>query len=91
MRKFQSPYGTLVLTAERMRHILKFHPDTRTCVRYFASTLKEPELAVSSVRDPEAVICYRYLAQQKRYLAIVVHINKRFVITAYLAKRTKSR
>ncbi len=90
MRKFQSPYGILVLTAERMRHIVEFHPEIRVYVRYFASVLKDPELIVQSVRDPQAVICYRYLARQKKYLAIVVHTNKRFIITAYLAKRTKS-
>jgi len=91
MKKFASPFGLVILTNERERHILEFHPDVRKYVQHFASTLAQPEMTVGSKQDPASIICYRYLPRPKRYLAIVVKTgSKPFIITAYVAKKPKS-
>ena len=61
----------------------------RGFLRYFTPTLKSPERTTASRYDPGVVICYRYLSRRKTYLAIVVHTHKKFIITAYLAKKPK--
>mgnify|MGYP001560058836 CR=1 FL=1 len=88
--RFHSPYGIVTLTDERKQHILAFHPDVVRALPYFETTLAEPEWLVRSVHDQRVVICYRFLARQKKYLAIVVKITKHpFILTAYLAKKLK--
>ena len=90
MKRFESAYGLVVLTGEREQHILEFHPDVRSCLQYFAATLKDPELVVPSKHDLTVIIHYRFLPRRKKYLAVVVKIKPRpFVITAYLAKKPK--
>lgn len=88
--RFNSPYGIVTLTDERRQHILAFHPDVLRALPHFKTTLAEPEWAIRSAHDQTVVICYRFLARQKKYLAIVVKITRHpFVLTAYLAKRPK--
>jgi len=90
MRYYASPFGRIVLTDERLRHILKFHPDVTSCVRFFEETLETPEHMILSIHDPDAVICYCYLPRRKRFLAIVIKTGDHpFVITACLARKMK--
>ncbi|KKW19718.1 MAG: hypothetical protein UY63_C0007G0002 [Parcubacteria group bacterium GW2011_GWA2_51_10] len=88
--KFDSPYGIVTLTNERKAHILTFHPDVKNCFHHFAETLANPNIAISSAHNPSVVICYRFLARRKKYLAIVVRTGAHpFILTAYLAKKPK--
>lgn len=88
--KFSSPYGMVTLTNERKTHILTFHPDITRYFSCFAETLTNPDFAISSVHDSSVVICYRFLAHKKRYLAIVVRTGAHpFILTAYLAKKPR--
>ncbi len=90
MRYYGSPLGRITLTDERLQHILTFHPDVVSCVRFFGETLATPEHTGRSIHDPNAIICYRYLPRRKRFLAIVVKTGDHpFILTAYLAKKTK--
>ncbi len=90
MRRFSSHFGTVTLTDERREHILAFHPDISSCLRYFQATLAEPEKIVRSIHDPAVVICYKFLAKRKKWLAIVVKKTRQpFIVTAYLAKKPK--
>jgi len=89
MRQFKSLFGPIVLSNERLRHILRFHPDVRGSLRHFTSTLEAPDETLRSAHDPQVVMCYRYLPSRKRHLAIVVHVQKRFIVTAYLARKRK--
>ena len=90
MRYFGSPFGRIAFTDERLRHILTFHPDVKSSLRYFAQTLQEPEQTVPAIHDHNVIICYRYIARRKRFLAIVVKIGDYpFIVTAYLAKKIK--
>ncbi|MBI4093613.1 hypothetical protein HY417_01495, partial [Candidatus Kaiserbacteria bacterium] len=86
MHTYDSPFGRITLTDERLRYILSFHPDVAPCTRYIVETLKIPEHIVPSVHDPNVLICYRYLPRRKRFLAIVVKTGEHpFIVTAYLA------
>ena len=88
--RFDSPYGNVTLTDERRTHIFAFHPDVTHCLPYFADTLADPDITVVSTHDSTVVICYRFLARRKKYLAIVIKLTKHpFVLTAYLAKKPK--
>ena len=88
--RFESPYGIVTLTDERKTHILAFHPDVRSCLAHFADTLASPDATTVSAHDSTVVICYRFLARRKKYLAIVVKLSRHpFVLTAYLAKKPK--
>ncbi|OGG73330.1 hypothetical protein A3A38_01410 [Candidatus Kaiserbacteria bacterium RIFCSPLOWO2_01_FULL_53_17] len=90
MHRFDSPFGSVVLTRERKRHILIFHPDVASCLRYFSETLAAPERTIRSAYDPTVMICYRFLRRRRKYLAIVVKTGPHpFILTAYLAKKVK--
>lgn len=88
--RFSSPHGIITLTDERKAHIFIFHPDVASCLSHFADTLAHPDATVTSAHDPTVIIYYRFLAQRKKYLAIVTKLSMRpFVLTAYLAKKPK--
>ena len=90
MRYYRSPFGRVALTDERLQHILRFHPDVASCVRFFGETLEAPERMGRSVHDPNVIICYRYLPRRKRFLTIVIKTGDQpFVVTAYLARKMK--
>ena len=90
MRYYDSPFGRIALTDERLRHILAFHPDVATCVHYFTEALASPEHTRVSTHDQNAIICYRYLPRRKKFLAIVVKTGAHpFIVTAYLARKMK--
>ena len=84
MRSFDSPFGRVALTDERLQHVLIFHPDVASSLRHFPQALQEPERIVSSMHDQSVVICYRHLPRRKRFLAIVVKTGTYpFIVTAY--------
>jgi len=88
--RFSSPYGIITLTDERKAHIFAFHPDVELCFSHFADTLAHPDITVVSAHDSSVVICYRFLARRKKYLAIVMKLTRHpFILTAYLAKKPK--
>ncbi|OGG60715.1 hypothetical protein A3C86_01700 [Candidatus Kaiserbacteria bacterium RIFCSPHIGHO2_02_FULL_49_16] len=88
--KFGSPYGIITLTDERKAHIFSFHPDVIRCLPFFAGTLANPDITAISAHDPTVVICYRFIARRKKYLALVIKNSSRpFVLTAYLARKPK--
>lgn len=90
MMHFDSPHGRIALTDERKQHIIASHPDVAQHFAYFGTTLADPHLEKRSVHDPSVIICYRFLAHRKKYLAVVIKTGPRpFVLTAYLVKRPK--
>lgn len=91
MKVFLSRWGKIELTEERKRHIVAFHPDITPYIRYFETTLQEPEQAIRSKHDPNVFICYHQLPRRKPFLAIVVRIkpSNNFILTAYLTNKIK--
>ncbi len=91
MRIFRSPWGDVELTEERKEHIVFFHPEVASCLRFFPFALAKPQDVHSSKHDEKVIICYYFLAQRRTYLAIVIKLKPKsnFVLTAYLTKKIK--
>ena len=95
MRRFADEHGIEVrLTDERLRHILRRHPEMAFQLHRFAETLANPD-AVSPSRSSSAVqLYYRLypdLRDRNRYICLVVkrETGYSFILTAYLDRRIK--
>ena len=95
MRRFTDEHGNEVrLSEERLRHILRRHPEMASQLHRFAETLASPD-AVSPSRSSEAVrLYYRLytdLRGRNRYICLVVkrETDYSFILTAYLDRRIK--
>ena len=87
METFDSPFGSIELTDERLSHILTFHPEVNAVRKYFAKTLQKPEIIRRSKSDTRVLILYHEIPG-KKYLAIVTRINSRkFILTAYITDK----
>lgn len=88
MKRFQSPFGEVELTNERLRHILQFHPEIRLYQKLFGQTVENPEIIRRSKFDPKVFILYLSIAKRRKYLAVVIKTNQRnFILTAYLTMK----
>jgi len=80
-------------TAERRRHILKYHPEMLEWVDRVGAVLAQPEQVVRSRSDPEAELFYVWQTQTRvgpKYLCVVViRSNDAFILTAYLTDAIK--
>ncbi len=95
VRRFTDEDGVEVrLTDERLRHILRRHPEMAFQLHRFAETLASPD-AVSPSRSSPAVQLYYRLYQdlrgRNRYICLVVkrETGYSFILTAYLDRRIK--
>ena len=95
VRRYTDERGNEVrLTEERLRHILRRHPEMEPQLHRFAETLASPD-AVAPSRSGLAVrLYYRMnpdLRGRNRYVCIVVkrETDYSFVLTAYLDRRIK--
>lgn len=88
MRKYNSTFGDIELTDERLKHILTFHPEIRSKSKQIGEVLRNPDLIRPSRRDDAVMIFYKQLKNDK-WFAVVVKMNARhFVLTAYITSRT---
>ena len=95
MRRFTDERGNEVpLTDERLRHILRRHPEMAFQMHRFAETLASPDV-VSPSRSSLAVRLYHRLYPdlrgRNRYVCLVVRSERSysFILTAYLDRRIK--
>ena len=87
MEKFDSPFGTVELTDERLSHILVFHPEVQSFRKYFPKTLHQPEIIRRSKYDSRVLILYHRILN-KKYLAIVIRTkHRKFILTAYITSK----
>jgi len=87
MQRYQSVFGQIELTDERLRHVLDFHPEVNVYLDKFEDALGKPDHIKPSKYDASVMIFYRSLPRGK-WLAIVVKVNARhFVLTAYVTSR----
>lgn len=87
MRIFESQFGKVELTMERMKHIFQFHPEVKAYKKLFSKTLKHPNFTKKSKHDEKVIICYQRLVKNK-FLAVVVKTNSRnFILTVYLTSK----
>lgn len=95
MRRFTDEHGNEVhLSEERLRHILRRHPEMAFQLRRFAETLIEPDAVRTSRSSSTVQLYYRLypdLRGRNRYVCLVVKrsADDSFILTAYLDRRIK--
>ena len=95
MRRYSDEHGNDVrLTDERLRHILRRHPEMAFQMHRLAETLAEPDAVRSSRSSPTVELYYRLypdLRGRNRYVCLVVKrgSSDSFILTAYLDRRIK--
>lgn len=95
MRRFTDERGVDVrLTDERLRHILRRHPEMASHLHRFAETLASPDAIRPSRSNPTVRLYYRMypdLRGRNRYVCLVVKRGRRasLVLTAYLDRKIK--
>ncbi|MXZ23728.1 MAG: hypothetical protein F4Y80_02480 [Caldilineaceae bacterium SB0665_bin_21] len=93
MRRFNDKRGNEVrLTDERLRHILRGHPEMAFQLHRFAETLASPDAVSPSKSSPMVQLYYRLypdLRGRNRYVCIVLKRahGYSFILTAYLTRR----
>ena len=94
-RRFTDEHGNeLRLTDERLRHILRRHPEIAFQLHRLAETLTSPDAVSPSRSNPAVQLYYRLypdLRGRNRYLCLVVkrETGYSFILTAYLDRRIK--
>ena len=95
LRLFTDEQGNEVrLTDERLRHILRRHPEMAFQLHRFSETLAMPDSVQVSSSNPEVRPYYRLypdLRGRNRYLRLVVkrESDYSFILTGYLDRRIK--
>ena len=95
VRSFTDEHGNEVrLTDERLRHILRGHPEMAFQMHRFAETLANPDAVRPSRSSPTVQLYYRLypdLRGRHRYICLVVRkgTDYSFILTAYLDRRIK--
>ena len=91
MRRYTDELGNEVrLTDDRLRHILRGHPEMAVQLHRFAETLSGPD-AVRLSRSSRTVRLYPDLRGRNRYICLVVKRESSYslILTAYLDRRIK--
>ena len=95
VRRYTDEHGNEVrLTDERLRHILRRHPEMAFQLHRFAETLASPDAVSPSRSSPAIHLYYRLypdLRGRNRYICLVVkrETDHSFILTAYLDRRIK--
>ena len=94
-RRFVDESGNEVrLSDERLRHILRRHPEIAYHLHQFAKTLASPDAVRPSKSNPSVQLYYRLypdLRGRNRYICLVVkrRTDYSFILTGYLARSIK--
>ncbi|MDE2999525.1 MAG: PBECR2 nuclease fold domain-containing protein [Gemmatimonadota bacterium] len=97
MRRFKDERGNEVrLTDERLRHLMKRHPEMAFQMHRFSETLARPDVVRPSGSNQTVHLYYRLypdLRGRNRYLCLVVKrsTSYSFILTAYLARKIKGK
>ena len=95
LRRFTDEQGNEVrLTEERLRHILRRHPEIAYQLHRFAETLASPEVVRPSGSNQTVQLYYRLYLEMRgrnRYLCLVVKraSDHSLILTAYLDRKIK--
>ena len=95
VRRFTDEHGSeVVLTDERLRHILRRHPEMAFQMHRLAETLVRPDAVRVSKSSPTVHLYYRLypdLRGRNRYICLVVKRGSdySFILTGYLDRSIK--
>ena len=91
-RRFTDGHGNEVrLTDERLRHILRRHPEMAFHLPRFAETLASPDAVTPSRSSPTVQLYYRLypdIRGRNRYICLAVKrgTDYSFILTGYLGR-----
>ena len=91
MQRFFDEHGNEVrLTDERLRHILRRHPEMAFQMHRLAQTIASPAAVIPS-RPSRTVRLYPDLQARNRYICLVVKrgADYSFILTGYLGRSIK--
>lgn len=95
MRRFKDERGNEVrLTDERLRHLMKRHPEMAFQMHRFSETLARPDVVRPSRSSRTVQLYYRLypdLRGRNRYICLVVKRGTSYslILTAYLTRKIK--
>ena len=95
MQRFSDEHGNEVrLTDERLRHILRRHPEMAFHLHRLAETIASPDAVISSRSSRTVQLYYRLypdLRGRSRYICLVVKrgTDYCFILTGYLGRSIK--
>ncbi len=95
MRRFTDEHGNEVrLTEERLRHMLRRHPEMAFQLHRISETLAKPDAVRASKSSPTVHLYYRLYSDMRgrnRYLCLVLKKGDSysFILTGYLDRRIK--
>lgn len=95
MRRYTDERGNEVrLTDERLRHMLRRHPEMAFQLHRLADTLSNPDAVTTSKSSPSVELYHRLyqdLRGRNRYVCLVVKrgSDHSFILTGYLSRRIK--
>ena len=95
MRHYTDEHGNEIrLPDERLRHILRRHPEMAFQLHRFAETLASPDAVISSRSSQTVRLYYRLypdLRGRNLYICLVVkrETNYSFILTGYLTRSIK--
>ena len=95
VRRFTDQHGNEVrLTDERLRHMLRRHPEMAFQLHRIADTLAGPDAVTVSTSSPTVQLYYRLypdLRGRNRYICLVVKRvgSYSFILTGYLDRRIR--
>ncbi len=91
--KFIDGFNRMIeLSEERWKHIIETHPEIKGLLKEIEETLINPELIKKSVYNENMVLFYKHYKHihEGKYMCIVVRLNEKLIVTAYITDRIKS-
>ncbi len=82
-----------VLTLERKKHIILYHPDIKPYFSKLKDVFLKPDEVRISKSDPAVLLFYKFFANilGDKFIVVTVKVNGRsFILTAYLSNRVLS-
>jgi len=88
--KVKEKFGySIRLTKERWNHIIQRHPELKPHLDRIKNTVKDPEIIVENPFNKNEKYYHKYFKELNNYLIIIIEIEKRFIITSFIARKRK--
>ena len=88
--KAREKFGKQVrLTKERWNHIIDRHPEIKPHLSKIKIAIQEPEIIIENPYNKNEKYYHKYFKGLKNFLIVILETNKKFIITAFIARKRK--
>jgi len=88
--RVREKFGKLIrLTKERWNHIIDRHPEVKPYLSKIKITIQEPEIIIENPYNKNEKYYHKYFKGLKNFLIVILETNKKFIITAFIARKRK--